>query len=234
MPASETFPSIAPSVAEALHRRRSVRAFSDRPVDPAVLQAIFAAAQRAPSGGNLQPWQAVVLTGEPWQRLKDAVAARIALGRDGYQPEYDIYPKGLTDPWESRRFGVGEALYASLGIGREDKKGRLAQFMENYRGFGAPVMLFLHCSRIMGPPQWSDMGMWLQSVMLLLVEHGLASCPQECWAMYGATVRETLGLSEDQILFTGLAIGHADEDAAVNQWPVPRVGIEEVIDWRGF
>src|SRR3546814_2474542 len=52
--------------------------------------------------------------------------------------------------------------------------------MDNYRGFDAPVMLFLHCSRIMGPPQWSDMGMWLQSVMLLLVEHGLASCPQEC------------------------------------------------------
>lgn len=229
MPAND-----AVSVTEALHRRRSVRAFSDTPVDPVVLQAIFTAAQRAPSGGNLQPWQAVVLTGEPWQRVKNAVAARIALGRDGYQPEYDIYPKGLTDPWESRRFGVGEELYASLGIPREDKKGRLAQFMENYRGFGAPVMLFLHCSRIMGPPQWSDMGMWLQSVMLLLVDHGLASCPQECWAMYGQTVRETLALGEDQILFAGLAIGHADEDAAVNQWPVPRVGLNEVIEWRGF
>jgi nitroreductase len=106
--------------------------------------------------------------------------------------------------------------------------------MENYRGFGAPVMLFLHCSRIMGLPQWSDMGMWLQSVMLLLVEHGLASCPQECWAMYGQTVRETLGLGEDQILFTGLAIGHADDGQAVNQWPVPRVDLNEVIDWQGF
>src|SRR3546814_6777726 len=74
----------------------------------------------------------------------------------------------------------------------------------------------------MGPPQWSDMGMWLQSVMLLLVEHGLASCPQECWAMYGETVRRTLGLDDGQILFTGLAIGYADEGAAVNQWPVPR------------
>lgn len=229
MPANDAI-----SVTEALHRRRSVRAFTDRPVDPAVLKAIFAAAQRAPSGGNLQPWQAIVLTGEPWQRVKDAVAARIALGREGYQPEYDIYPKGLTDPWESRRFGVGEALYASLGIPREDKAGRLARFMENYRGFGAPVMLFLHCSRIMGPPQWADMGMWLQSVMLMLVENGLASCPQECWAMYGTTVREALGLGDDQILFTGLAIGYADGDAAVNQWPVPRAGIDEAIAWQGF
>ena len=143
-------------------------------------------------------------------------------------------PKGLTDPWETRRFGVGEGLYAALGIPREDKAGRLAQFVENYRGFGAPVMLFLHCSRIMGPPQWSDMGMWLQSVMLLLVEAGLASCPQECWAMYGATIRRMLPLDEGQILFTGLAIGYADTDAAVNQWAVPRAPLEDVIDWQGF
>ena len=231
MPATDT---LSPSVTEALHRRRSVRAFTDAPVDRDVLKAVFAAAQRAPSGGNLQPWQAVVLAGDDWQAVKDAVATRIAMGREGYQPEYDIYPKGLTDPWESRRFGVGEALYASLGIPREDKAARLARFMENYRGFGAPVMLFLHCSRIMGPPQWSDMGMWLQSVMLLLVEQGLASCPQECWAMYGQTVRETLGLGADQILFTGLAIGHADAGHAVNQWPVPRVELDEVIDWQGF
>jgi len=234
MPASETFPAVAPTVTEALYRRRSVRAFAGRSVDPALLGTIFAAAQRAPSGGNLQPWQATVVTGDAWRRVKDAVAARIAMGREGYQPEYDIYPKGLTEPWEARRFGVGEALYASLGIPREDKAGRLAQFMDNYKGFGAPVMLFLHCSRIMGPPQWSDMGMWLQSVMLLLVEHGLASCPQECWAMYGQTVRETLGLPDGQIFFTGLAIGYADEEKAVNQWPVPRADLDEVIDWQGF
>ena len=231
MPVTDT---LSLSVTETLNRRRSVRAFTDRAVDPALLRDILTSAQRAPSGGNLQPWQATVLTGAPWQAVKDAVAARLAMGREGYQPEYDIYPKGLTDPWERRRFGVGEGLYAALGIPREDKAGRLAQFVENYRGFGAPVMLFLHCSRIMGPPQWSDMGMWLQSVMLLLVEAGLASCPQECWAMYGKTVRETLALGDDQILFTGLAIGYADEGAAVNQWPVPRVGLDEVIDWQGF
>lgn len=231
MPATDT---LSLSASEALARRRSVRAFTDRPVDRALLARIFEIAQRAPSGGNLQPWQATVVTGERWQAVQDAVAARIAMGREGFQPEYDIYPRGLTDPWDSRRFGVGEALYASLGIAREDKAGRIAQFQQNYRGFGAPVMLFLHCSRIMGPPQWADMGMWLQSVMLLLVEHGLASCPQECWAMYGSTVRTELGLGDDQILFSGLAIGYADEDAPVNHWPVPRVGLDEVIDWQGF
>jgi nitroreductase len=222
------------SVTETLHRRRSVRAFTDQPVDRSLLESILTAAQRAPSGGNLQPWQVTIVAGDAWQAVQDAVAAQIAKGAEGREPEYDIYPRGLTDPWDTRRFGVGEALYASLGIPRGDRPARLRQFMENYRGFGAPVMLFLHCSRIMGPPQWADMGMWMQSMMLLLVEAGLGSCPQECWAMYGATVRRTLNLGDDQILFSGLAIGHPDGSAPVNQWPVPRVGVDEVVDWRGF
>src|SRR3546814_20380372 len=95
--------------------------------------------------------------------MQDAVAARIAMGREGRQMEYDIYPPALTEPWDSRRFGVGEALYASLGIPREDKRGRLAQFMPNYTGFGAPVMPFLTCSRILGPPQWAHLGKWPQT-----------------------------------------------------------------------
>lgn len=222
------------SVASALATRRSVRAFQDKPVDPALLRDIFRQAQRAPSGGNLQPWQGVIVTGEPWTAVKQAVAGRIAMGKAGQQPEYDIYPPAITDPWESRRYGVGEGLYASLNIPREDRAGRLQQFMENYRGFGAPVMLFVHCSRIMGSPQWSDMGMWLQSLMLLLVEAGLATCPQECWAMYGKTVRDTLGLDDGQILFTGLAIGYADTDAPVNNWPVPRADIDDILEWQGF
>ena len=89
MPVTDT-PTTDMGVAKALHQRRSIRKFTDQPVDPALLRDIFAAAQRAPSGGNLQPWQATVLTGQPWQAVKDAVAARLAMGREGYQPEYDI------------------------------------------------------------------------------------------------------------------------------------------------
>ena len=222
------------NVSDAVASRRSIRQFLDRPVDQAVLRRVLEKAQNAPSGGNTQPWNAVMITGEPLDRLKALVADTIPQGSAAYSAEYPVYPAELEGRYAASRFGVGEAMYASLGIPREDKAGRLAQFVENYRGFGAPVMLFLHCSRIMGPPQWADMGMWLQSVMLLLVEHGLASCPQECWAMYGATIRDELELGDDQILFTGLAIGHADAAAPVNQWPVPRAELDEVIDWQGF
>ena len=223
----------AQTVSAALAKRRSIRAFTEQPVSLSHLRGLIEKAQRAPSGGNLQPWQAIVVTGEPWARVKFAVAERIAMGPAGREPEYAIYPENLTEPWESRRREVGEVLYDALGIAREDRSGRLRQFMSNFQGFDAPVMLFLYCSRIMGPPQWSDMGMWLQSLMLLLVEAGLASCPQECWAIYGATLHRELGLSDDHIFFTGLAIGYA-EAHPINTWPVPRASLDETVDFRGF
>lgn len=222
------------TVAQTLHARRSVRAFRPDAVDADVLRAALDAAQRAPSGGNLQPWRAVILTGEPWERLKDAIAGRLPLGAAGQQMEYAIYPETLPDPWKARRYGVGEALYAALDIPRDNKMGRMMQFARNFEGFGAPVMLFLYTPRTMGPPQWSDMGMWLQSLMLALTEAGLGTCAQECWAVYGETIRLELGIADDQIVFCGLAIGYSDTDHAVNNWPVPRAPLAEVVEWRGF
>lgn len=221
-------------VAEAVDSRRSIRAFLDRPIDPLVLRRVLETAQRAPSGGNVQPWNAVVLTGGPLARLQAAIGEALALGKAGRSMEYDIYPKGLDGAYEERRVGVGEVMYEALGIAREDKAGRLGQFAENFRAFGAPVLMLVHTPRYMGPPQWSDIGMWLQTVMLLLREEGLDSCPQESWAMYGRQVREAIAVPEDHVFFCGLAIGHRDPAAPVNLFDVPRAPLSEVVRFEGF
>ncbi|HEX8057237.1 MAG TPA: nitroreductase [Novosphingobium sp.] len=221
-------------VSEAAASRRSIRAFLDKPVDPLVLRRVLETAQRAPSGGNVQPWNAVVLTGEPLARLQAAIVEALALGKAGRSMEYDIYPKGLDGTYEERRVGVGEVMYEALGIAREDKAGRLGQFAENFRAFGAPVLMLVHTPRYMGPPQWSDIGMWLQTVMLLLREEGLDSCPQESWAMYGRRVREAIAVPEDHVFFCGLAIGHRDPAAPVNLFDVPRAPLSEVVRFEGF
>lgn len=222
------------SVTEAVVSRRSVRRFLPEPVSREVLERVLETAQRSPSGGNVQPWNAHILTGEPLARLVAAVAEVIPQGRAAHAPEYAIYPPELDGAYEARRFGVGEAMYAALGIGREDKRGRLAQFMDNFRGFGAPVLMLVHTPRYMGPPQWSDIGMWLQTVMLLLREEGIDSCPQEAWAVYQKQVRACVSIPDDHVFFCGLAIGWRDPDAAVNQFAVPRAPISEVIGFEGF
>ena len=221
-------------VSEAVASRRSIRAFIDKPVDEAVLRRVLEQAQRAPSGGNVQPWNATVLAGEPLAKLIAAVAEVMPQGRAANSPEYDIYPQGLDGRYEDYRFDIGEKMYAALGIPREDKKGRLAQFAANFRAFDAPVLMLVHTPRYMGPPQWSDIGMWLQTVMLLLREEGLDSCAQEAWAMYSRQVRACVVIPEDHIFFCGMAIGYRDPEAPINLFDVPRAPLSEVVRFEGF
>ena len=222
------------NVSEAVETRRSVRQFTDQPVDRTVLERVLARAQRAPSGGNTQPWNAVVLTGEPMQKLFAKVAEQFPKGREAHKPEYHIYPPELDGAYEDRRFGVGEALYAALEIPREDKAKRLMWFAENFRAFGAPVLMLIHTPKYMGPPQWSDIGMWLQTIGLLLREEGLDTCFQEAWAVYSPQIREVVDIPDDHIFFCGVAIGYRAPDAPVNSFHVPRADIGEAIRWEGF
>ncbi len=50
------------SLYDGLMTTRALRRFTDEPVDDATVGAILRAAQQGPSGGNIQPWQFVVVT----------------------------------------------------------------------------------------------------------------------------------------------------------------------------
>jgi hypothetical protein len=43
-----------------------------------------------------------------------------------------------------------------------------------------------------------------------------------------------LGLPADHILFCGIALGFADEGAAINRWRAPREGVDGFATFRGF
>jgi nitroreductase len=202
-------------VTEAIAARRSVRGFLDTPVDPALLRDLAIKASRAATGGNLQPWHIAIVQGDAMTRLKAIMAEKPATGATE-TPAYDVYPRDLVAPYRGRRYAVGEAMYAHLGIPRDDKPARQKWFAQNFQLFGAPAAHFCTVDRRMGPPQWSDLGMYLQNLMLLAVEAGLATCPQECWAMYPETVGRFLDMPDDRMLFCGMAIGYEDESAPVN------------------
>ena len=222
------------TVSDAVASRRSIRAFLDRPVDPAVLRRVLEKAQNAPSGGNTQPWNAVMLTGDPLARLFELVAETIPQGLAAYSAEYPIYPAEIEGRYANQRFAVGEAMYAALEIPREDRDSRQDVFRNNFRAFGAPVLMLVHTPRYMGLPQWSDIGMWLQTVLLLLREEGLDSCAQEAWAIYQKQIRDIVDIPDDHIFFCGVAIGWGDREAAVNRFPVPRVALDQAVRWEGF
>jgi nitroreductase len=220
------------NVTEAVGRRVSVRAFRPDPVPAAVVRKILEIAQRAPSGGNLQPWRVHALTGAPLAELVAKGMAALASGLE--TPEYDVYPPDLWDPFRTRRFVCGEDLYATIGIPREDKPARLRQLARNIELFGAPVGLFFSIDRKLGPPQWADVGMYMQTVMLLAVERGLDTCAQEFWARLPKTAGAVLGLADDHMLFSGMALGYRDETAPINSLRTRRDPFDEVVELRGF
>lgn len=222
------------NVSEAVRTRRSVRAFVDRPVPGELLREALSLAARAPSGGNLQPWRLFVLGGEPLADLKARMRRRLSEGPTGEPLDYDIYPADLKEPYRSERYALGEQLYALLGIPREDKIGRMRQFQRNFEFFGAPAALFCYVDRCMGRPQWSDLGMYLQTLMLLLRERGLDSCPQECWSIYPQTIAGFIEPPAEWMLFCGLSIGYADPQAPANRLDSRRLPLEQFASFRGI
>ncbi|WP_374469242.1 nitroreductase [Phenylobacterium sp.] len=218
------------NVSEAVEKRVSIRAFRPDPVPGAVVRDILERAAKAPSGGNLQPWRVYALSGAPLAELK----AKVAANPFGETPEYDVYPPNLWDPFRTRRFQNGEDLYATIGIPREDKPARLRQLARNGEFFGAPVGVFFCLDRKLGPPQWADLGMYMQTVMLLALERGVDTCAQEYWARYPQTVGEVIGLPEDHMLFSGMAMGYRDSQAPINTLAAARDPFEVWGELRGF
>jgi nitroreductase len=222
------------NVTEAIQSRMSCRAFLPTPVPEATVRAILETARRAPSGGNLQPWRVYALAGEPLAQLLHTVQGKLFSHPRGEGSEYDIYPAALGEPYRSRRYKCGEDMYATIGVTREDKPARLRQFAQNYALFGAPVGLFFFIDRQMGPPQWSDLGMYMQTVMLLAREHGLHTCAQEAWSVWYRTVGECLAAPAELMLFSGMALGHRDESAPINRLRTDRAPLAEIAELRGF
>ena len=222
------------NVSEAVEARASVRAFLPDAIPQATVRALVCGAARAPSGGNVQPWRVHAIAGDRMAAFRTLMKTRLRETPTGEEAEYPVYPENLWEPYRSRRFQVGEDLYRALGIERENKLGRLMQFANNYDFFGAPVGLFVSIDRRMGQAQWVDLGMYLQTLMLLAVEQGLDTCAQEAWSRWPKTVGAFIGLDADHMLFCGVALGHRDPAHAVNAWRSARAPSDEFAIFEGF
>jgi nitroreductase len=221
-------------VRDAVASRFGCRAFLPTPVPFATVRDILDRAARAPSGGNLQPWRVHALAGAPLEDLKARVRPHASTNPRGEGAEYRIYPAPLKEPYGGRRHEAGALLYRASGIAREDRPARYRQYARNFEFFDAPVGLFFSIDRTMGPPQWSDLGMFVQTVMLLARGEGLHTCGIEAWTHWHKTVSAYLDFPDHQMLFCGMALGYADPAAAINQWRTPRAGVDSLAVFCGF
>ena len=215
------------SVTEALNTRITVRQFLDKPVPDDVLNALLTRALRSPSGGNLQPWKIHVMTGETLANFKkDAV--EITLAGKTEEPTHPAYPQPLWEPQRSWRYKLGEDMYALLGIPRENKMGRLVWFAQNAKFFEAPVGIIITGDKRLGAPQHMDIGIFIQSLMLLAREAGLHTAPQGWWRNWTSVCHKYLDIPETDEVMVGMAIGFGDPEANVNNLYADRASLEDV------
>ena len=215
------------NVSQSVASRKSIRSFLSTPVSNQLIEEILVKSSRSPSGGNLQPWKIFIINNESMNNFLEFQKN----WTEPEQPRYEIYPAKLKEPYRTSRYEIGEQMYKILGIERDNKEARISQVMKNFEFFGAPAAFFCYVDEQMGPPQWADLGMFLQTFMLLAQEAGIDTCAQEAWSMKQDSVSEFLNIKNDDILFCGMCLGYKDEGASINSLESPRRPIQE---WAKF
>jgi nitroreductase len=222
-------------ILEAVGTRISARAFLDTPVSREIIFEILKGARLAPSGSNMQPWHVHAVTGQAREQLIEkalAYATQHPIG--SVSQEYQTPPTDFVNPYKSRRFNCGMALYSALGIDRKDKVARQQQLMQNFYFFGAPVGLIFSIHRSLMPGQLGDLGMMMGNTMLIAREHGLHTCAQGFWQDVQPAVREVLGIAEEYYIYNGMALGYIDEEHPANKVETGRESVDSFTEFVGF
>ena len=221
-------------IQEAIKSRKSVRAFTKRSVPRETIEEILTLSQRAPSGTNTQPWYVYVCTGAVSNAISNDVLQLVSNGDQQAYEQYEYYPDKWNEIHKSRRRGVGWALYGLLGIKKGDREASAKQGARNFQFFDAPVGLFFTTDSYLGRGSWTDVGLYMQTVMLAARAFGLHTCAQAAWIPYQEPVKRHLKIPLSQSLVSGMSLGYADENAIENTLVSEREDLYNVVKFVGF
>ncbi|MBO6824865.1 MAG: nitroreductase [Sneathiella sp.] len=222
------------NIDEAITSRRSVRAFTDQPVEKEKIDHILQISQRAPSGTNTQPWYTYVCAGEVRDGICNDVCDLFDQGKASKYEDFDYYPPIWEDKHRKRRQGVGWGLYGLLGIEKGDRAGSARQAKRNFKLFDAPVGLFFTTDAYLGRGSWLDMGLYIQTIMLAARGQGLHTCPQAAWISFQDPIYKHLNIPKDQVLVCGMALGYEDTSAIENTLVSEREDKDHIVSYHGF
>jgi len=217
------------SIADILEHRSSVRAFTNKAVPQETINKIFSQAQNSISNCNVQPWQSMVVSGDCKDKLKKALVSEIMAGKQP-QPDFDWLPK-YQGIHRERQFGSANALYGAMGIERSDKQARQASMLRNWQFFDAPHAVFFCMEKYLGIMGAVDMGIYAQTLSLLMQESGISSCMQGALGQFPHPVRELLEIPEDMGILFGMSFGYADEKASANQAKTERATVGQSVKY---
>ena len=212
---------------DAIQQRRSVRGFTNKPIPSDVINEILSLAQQSPSNCNVQPWKVLMATGESCDQLRESLKQAFTSGA-AMNPDFSALPK-FEGAMRDRQVDCAYALYGAMGIERSDRPGRLQATTRNYEFFDAPHVLFITMQRDFSPAIAVDVGMYAQTLMLLMNAYGIGSCAQASTAYYPDIVREFFDEPQESGILFGISFGYEDESVAANKASTQRADISEVV-----
>ena len=213
-----------------IQNRRTIRKFLPEPVPEETIREVISDALWAPSWGNTQPWEFMVVTGPVMEKFK--IENRKTL-MSGTQSTPDIQmPEKWPEALKSRYKDVGRSLFDSLSIPRDDDEARLNYYGEMFHIFDAPAMLLVLLDKsLLLEYAMLDVGLFLQTFMLLACDRGLGTAALAASVHFPEVARNVLPIPEDKHLAIGAAIGWPDTEAQVNHFERNRASQDELVTW---
>ena len=220
------------SVLEAIKKRSSKRAYTDKKIPKETLEKILNAAGMTPSGANMQPWITYAISNkEVLSNIGDAIIETMSTGVP-HDQFIQYYPLQWVNPYKKRRIVTGAGLYSLMGVDRKDEETRTKMWHDNFRWFGAQTVVFVFTEKAnIDGAQGAliDCGAYMQSIMLAAQEFGIDSCPQGSTTEFGRVVARVLDVPENQALLYSVVLGYADETAKINTYQPEKVTLEESV-----
>ena len=214
-------------VSQAIQSRYSVRAYRPDPVPEETLREIIEIARLAPSNSNTQPWHIAIVSGEARKQLERRI---FDYTKNGGKPHPAFPPGGvgLKGVYKDRQYDCAFRYYGTMGIEREDKEARQKLLVKNWQFYGAPHAAFISMPETMHRANAIDIGIFLQSIMLLFAERGIACIAQGALAAFPSVVKDMVDIPEGNAIMCGLSFGYEADGELINSVRMPREPLETV------
>jgi nitroreductase len=146
-------------------------------------------------------------------------------------PDFSALPK-FEGTMRNRQVECAQALYGAMGIERGDRVARMKATARNYEFFGAPHVLFIGMEKSFSPAIAVDVGMYAQTLMLLMTANGIGSCAQASTAYYPDIIREFFGEDDNLGILFGISFGYEDPEVEANNARTNRADLSEVVNTK--
>ena len=215
-------------------QRRSIRGYKDKQLPKELIDEIISVAKGAPSSMNTQPWFFHVVTGEPLEKIRKGNTERMLAGAD---VDREIRMNhGYEGAYRQRQVDIAKALFAKMGIAREDAEARQDWVMRGFRQFDAPVSVVMTCEKTMEHDTIChfDMGAAVYGLVLAAWSRGLGSVINGQGIMQSSVVRKHANIPPDQTIMTCIAMGWPDFEFPANEVKSVREENSNFVTYTGF